>query len=81
MSTVKESLYKSIELLSDEEALQALEFIQRLRQKKKRSNTLKRLASDPVFSVPPEGLGGFCSVEPLPGQGIPASKLLVEDRR
>jgi hypothetical protein len=81
MSTVKESLYNSIERLSDEEALQTLEFIQRLRQNKKHSKTLKRLASDPVFSVPPEDLGGFRSVEPLPGKGIPASRLLVEDRR
>jgi hypothetical protein len=81
MSAAKESLYNTIELLSDEEALQILEFIQHLRQKKTLSRTLRRLASDPAFHVPAKGLGGFRKVEALQGKGIPASRLLVEDRR
>ena len=81
MSAAKDSLYNAIERLSEEEALQILAFIQRLRQKEECSQTLKRLASDPTFQVPSEDLGGFCKVVALPGQGIPASRRLVEDRR
>ncbi|MDH3604095.1 MAG: hypothetical protein OEU26_31185 [Candidatus Tectomicrobia bacterium] len=81
MSAAKESLHHAIELLSDEEALQTLKFIQRLRQYEGHSQTLKRLASDPTFHVPAEELGSFRKVEALSGKGIPASQRLVEDRR
>ena len=81
MSSVKESLYKAIELLSDEEARQLLEFAQRLRKRNDISLTLKRLAIDPAFKVPSEGSGTFRVVEPIQGEGIAASRLLVEDRR
>jgi len=81
MGSVKELLRNTIELVSDEEARQLLEFIQRLRKKDEVSPTLKRLASDPAFKIPSEGSGGFPVVEPIRGKGIPASKLLVEDRR
>lgn len=81
MSSVKERLRNMIELLSDEEARQILEFIQRLRRKSDVSPILKRLASDPAFKIPSEGSKGFRVVEPIRGKGVPASRLLVEDRR
>ena len=81
MSTVKESLRNRIDLLSDEEARQVLEFAQRLRERNDVSLTLKRLACDPAFKVPSEGSGAFHIVEPIRGKGIAASRLLVEDRR
>jgi hypothetical protein len=81
MSSAKESLHNVIDLLSDEEVRQTLAFIQRLQEKKKPSQTLSRLASDPAFQVPAQDLGGFPKVEALQGKGIPASRLLVEDRR
>lgn len=81
MSSVKESLYNTIELLSDEESQQILEFIQHLRKGRNVSSTLGRLASDPAFNVPSEGPEGFRAVESIRGQGVPASRLLVEDRR
>ncbi len=81
MSSVKESLRNTIERLNDEEASRVLEFAQRLRKGNEASRTLERLACDPAFRVPPEGLGAFHSVEPLRGKGIPASRLLVDDRR
>ncbi len=81
MGSVKESLYKAIELLSDEEARQLLEFAQRLQKKSGISLTLRRLASDPAFRIPSEGSGAFHVVEPVQGKGIAASRLLVEDRR
>ena len=81
MSTAKESLHHAIKLLNDEEALQTLMFIQRLRQGEGHSQTLKRLASEPTFHIPSEDLGGFRKVEALSGKGIPASQRVVEDRR
>ena len=81
MSSAKESLHNAIDLLSDEEARQTLAFIQRLQRKKDPSQTLSRLASDPAFQVPSKELGGFHKVEAVHGKGIPASRLLVEDRR
>ncbi|HAZ32018.1 MAG TPA: hypothetical protein DCY61_04930 [Dehalococcoidia bacterium] len=81
MTSVKESLRSTIEVLSDEEARQILEFIQRLRTTSDVSATLRRLAIDPSFEVPSEGFGDFSIVEPIRGKGIPASRLLVEDRR
>lgn len=81
MSSVKESLHNTIELLSDEEARQLLEFAQRLQKKSGISLTLRRLASDPAFRVPSEGSGTFGVVEPIQGKGIAASRLLVENRR
>jgi hypothetical protein len=81
VNSVKESLYRTIELLSDDEAHQLLEFAQRLQKKSGISLTLRRLASDPAFKIPSKGSGTFRVVEPIQGEGIPASKLLVESRR
>lgn len=81
MSSTKESLHHAIELLSDEEAHQTLAFIHRLQQKKEPARTLRRLASDPAFHIPSQDLGDFTQVEALHGKGLPASRLLVEDRR
>ena len=81
MNSVKESLHNTIELLSDTEARQLLEFVQCLKRENDASSTLRRLASDPAFEVPSEGSGTFSVVEPIQSKGIAASKLLVEERR
>jgi len=81
VSSVKESLHSTIELLSDAEASQLLEFAQCLQKKNDASSTLRRLAGDPAFEVPSEGSGAFSIVEPIQGKGIVASRLLVEERR
>lgn len=81
MSSVKESLHDTIEDLSDEEARQVLEYLQRLQKKGKGSLTLKRLLKDPTFRIPSEGTGPFQVVEPIQGKGIVASRLLIGDRR
>lgn len=81
MSSAKESLHNTIELLNDEEARQILEFVQRIRKKSDVSLTLERLASDPTFKIPSEGVGVFRVIKPIRGKGIPASRLLMEDRR
>ena len=82
MSLVKESLYSTIEALSDQEARQVLELIQQLWKKERGvSQTMKRLVSDPSFEIPSRAHRPFRSVEPAQGKGIAASRLLVEDRR
>jgi len=81
VDSVKELLYNTIELLSDEEARQLLEFVQRLQKKNGAPLTLRRLANDPAFKIPSEGSGAFRVVEPIQGKSIAASRLLVENRR
>lgn len=81
MSSVKESLHNTIELLSEEEANQILKLMQQLRKSSDLSSTLRRLAYDPAFEIPSNESGDFRIVEPIPGKGITASRLLVEDRR
>ena len=81
MGSIKESLHNTIELLSDEEARQLLEFVQRLQSKGVISLTLRRLAGDPAFRIPLEESGAFRVVEPIQGKGVAASTLLVEERR
>ena len=81
MLSVKESLRTTTDSISAEEALRVLSFIEQMRKHPVRSSTLKRLAGDPTFKVPPRKLGAFAEVDPLEGKGTPASQLLVEDRR
>lgn len=81
MSSAKETLRKTVDLLSDEEARQVLEFTQRLRDRHGGSQTLRRLAHDAAFHVPAQAPSGFRAVKPIQGKGIAASRLLVKDRR
>jgi hypothetical protein len=46
-----------------------------------KSSLLKRLARHPAIRVPDDETFAFPSVEPIQGDGIPASRLLIEDRR
>jgi hypothetical protein len=81
MNTIKESLYSTIKTLDDEEARQLLEFTLRLRKRAAAPTTMMRLASDPTFKIPEEGMNALETVLPIKGKGIAASKLLVRDRR
>ena len=81
MSVIKESLHHTIDELNDEEVQQVLVFARHLKERREISPTLERLAGDPAFEVPSEEVGVFRRVQPIRGKGIPASELLVEDRR
>jgi hypothetical protein len=81
MDAVKALLRQMIEQMSDTEARQLLEFAQHLQHRRDDSLTLKRLATDLAFKVPGKGVRAFRIVEPIQGKGIPASKLLVDNRR
>ena len=60
MLTVKESLRSTVDSISDEEALRVLTFIEQMRKHPGRSLTLKRLAGDSAFKVPPRKSGSLC---------------------
>ncbi len=81
MDAIKESLYSTIKTLNDDEARLLLEFTLRLRKRPTASTTMMRLASDPTFKIPAEGMNTFEAVQPIKGKGVAASKLLVRDRR
>ncbi len=81
MNAIKESLWRAIEALSDEEAAEALRLIRDLRERHMCMSVLRRLAQDPTFTVPQDMVGGFRSIVPVQGKGAPASSLLIQDRR
>jgi len=77
MSAIKESLLNEIERLDEKKMRRALEFIQGLHEEK----TLEQLKSHPAIIVPPASSGRFRKVKPAPTRGIPASQLLIGERR
>ncbi|MFH1434281.1 MAG: hypothetical protein ABIJ56_01070 [Pseudomonadota bacterium] len=81
MSSIKESLYKTIELLSEKEARQIMKLIRLLRKNRAGSRTLQRLAIDTAFNIPVKKPKARRIVKPIRGKGVPASTLLVENRR
>lgn len=66
MSAARQLLRDLIELLSEEESRQTLEFMQLLRHQGEGSLTVRRLIADPSFAVPAGPPGGLAPVEPLP---------------
>ncbi len=66
---------------SNQKGHQIFVFARRLREKSRVTKTLKALACDTAFTVPRASSGKCRSVKPLKGKGIPASRLLVMDRR
>jgi hypothetical protein len=81
MGSAKEDLRTTIEALSEAEAARAMEYIRRLRGRVSREHALGVLARNPDVRIPPAEAGAFALVEPIRGEGVPASRLLIEDRR
>jgi hypothetical protein len=81
MNSVKEILHNTIESLNDDEARLILEYTKRLKEQKDVSLTLASLADDPTFDIPSEVNNHFPIVKPIKCDGIPASELLIKDRR
>lgn len=78
---LKESLRTALDRLTDEDARQILDLVRRLQARKGVSRTFSRIAGDPVFKMPTAEFTAFSNVQPVPGIGLAASKLLVQDRR
>lgn len=66
---------------SNEKAHQISSVSRRLREKSRVTKTLKALACDTAFIVPPASSRKCRAVKPVKGKGIPASRFLVMDRR
>jgi len=81
MSQVKQSLYETLDRLDDDKARLLLALAKSLEQRHNTSSLLKRLARHPAIRVPDDETFAFPSVEPAQGDGIPASRLLIEDRQ
>jgi hypothetical protein len=81
MSHVKEILHNAIDSLNDDDAQMILEYTKRLKEQKEISRTLAILADDPTFEIPSEINKPFPIVKPIKCDGIPASELLIKDRR
>lgn len=81
MSAIRESLIESVGELTDEEARQTLEFVQALRRRTDLAELHRRLAGKPGYRLPSPQRPAFPPVEPAQTTGLPASQLVVRDRR
>lgn len=81
MSPAKESLLQTIEALSDEEASQAIELIRQLKTESDMDYLYRVLGNNPAFRLPARDNPKLDPVQPAETTGIPASKLLLRDRR
>ena len=81
MSPTKESLLQAVEGLSEDEARRTLAYVQSLRATEERARVRARLAGRPAIRVPSDDSGGFRDFAPIQCKGIPASELLIRDRR
>ena len=81
MGSAWETLRETVASLSEAEATKALDFIRRLRGEQSDRGLRDLLAGDPAIHVPSAPFARLPAVEPIVGAGVPASELLVRDRR
>ena len=89
MTPVKEILAQEVARLSDEDAQEILELVWTKkkgaiapeRPKLTREELIKRAAGHPGIHVPDPDAPPFEKVEPIETRGIPASQMLIADRR
>jgi hypothetical protein len=81
MSCTKETLHEAVNSLTDEQAQEALEFVQILRSRADMARLHRVLGHNPAIRVPTKPFSGYRRVEPVKGTGIPASELLIRERQ
>lgn len=81
MGSAWEGLRDTVASLSEAEAGKALEYIRRLRGERPEHALAGLLAGDPAIHAPNTPCAPLPVVEPIRGADIPASELLVLDRR
>lgn len=81
MSSLKQDLYATIDLLTDEEASQTLRFVAELKVRRILDKTPDSLGDDSAFRLPLSIHRAFSSIDPVRGSGADASRMLIEDRR
>jgi hypothetical protein len=81
MASALETLSATVASLTEAQAAQTLAYIERLRRKAAVQEIADLLSSDPSFYVPPTALDPLLPSERPPSRGVPASDLLIRDRR
>jgi hypothetical protein len=81
MGSAWETLRETVASLSETEAVQALDYIRRLRGAETNRPLAALLADDPSIRLPDRPFDPLPPLEPARGSGIPASELLIRDRR
>ena len=81
MSAIKQTLIKQIEGMSDSDARQILRLTRKWNREKNGDRAFRELMKDPAIRMPKNLTREFKKIKPLRGKGIPASKLLIADRR
>jgi hypothetical protein len=89
MTSVRELLVREIERLSDENAREVLDLLKRKQAtgiglqmpKPTREDLIERLAGHPGIHVPDPEAPPFEKLERIATRGIPASEMLIADRR
>ena len=89
MTSVRELLVREVERLSEEDAREVLDLLKRKQAAGiglqtptlTREDLIERLAGRPGIHVPDPGAPPFEKLERIATRGIPASELLIADRR
>ena len=81
MSRDLETLRETVASLSESEAAKALEYIQRLRDGTRDRELVNLLGGDPAIRLPVEPFVPLPPVKAVKGTGIPASEMLIGNRR
>ena len=88
MASVKEIPVQAVERLSEEDARRVLELLRTektagvmQRSKLTREELIRRAAGHPGIHVPDPDAPPFEKVEPIETRGVPASQMLIADRR
>ena len=80
MPSAKQLLHEKIDQVSEDEAREVLELF-RIKKNPTREDLIRRAASHPGIHAPDPNAPPFRRVEPIECPGIPASELLIRDRR
>jgi hypothetical protein len=80
MPSAKQLLHEKIDQVSEEDAREVLELL-RTKKNPTREELIRRAAGHPGIHAPDPNAPPFRRVEPIECPGIPASELLIRDRR
>jgi len=88
MASVKEILVQEVERLSEDDAQRVLDLLRTTRTadatkptKLTREELIRRAAAHPGIHAPDPDAPPFEKIEPIETRGVPASQMLIADRR
>lgn len=81
MNAVRHMLEESLQQLDQQQTQEVLAFVRQLRAGSGRERVFERLKASSAIEVPLSSDATFPRVEPIVGTGVPASDLLIQDRR